>query len=160
MGRTSSTSSSSTAADAEAWTEYTRAVRPLKARAASSAPPKPKAARAAQGTAPAHADIATPDRRSLENLKRGKMRPEARLDLHGMTRDEAFEELSRFVVAAQVRGVRVALVITGRSGVLREEVPRWLMVTALRPRILGLAEAKPRDGGAGALYVMIRKAKA
>ena len=161
MGRTSSTSSSSTAPDVEVWTEYTRAVRPLGGRARpSSSAAKPAAARVAERVAPAHLDIATPDRRSLENLKRGKMRPEARLDLHGHTRDEAFEELSRFVVAAQTRGVRVALIITGRSGILREEVPRWLMVTALRPRILGMAEAKPRDGGAGALYVMIRKPRA
>ena len=113
----------------------------------------------AERPAPVHADIATPDRRTLENLKRGKMRPEARLDLHGMTREEAFAELSAFVARAQAGGVRVALVITGRSGVLREEAPRWLMATNLRPRILGLAEAKPRDGGAGALYVLIRRAK-
>jgi len=160
MGRTSSTSSSSTATDVDAWVEYTRAVRPLGARVRPSTPAsKPIGGRVAERAAPAHLDIATPDRRSLENLKRGKMRPQARLDLHGMTRDEAFEELSRFIAAAQVRGVRVALIITGRSGVLREEVPRWLMVTALRPRILGIAEAKPRDGGAGALYVMIRKVR-
>lgn len=147
------------AADA-AWAEYARGVRPLSGRAAPSAPkvsapPHPGAERIARP----HADVATPDRRTLENLKRGKMRPEARLDLHGMTRDEAFEELSGFVATAQTRGARVALVITGRSGVLRDEVPRWLMTTALRPRILGLAEAKPRDGGAGALYVLIRRAR-
>lgn len=161
MGRTSSTSSSSTTPDVEVWVEYTRAVRPLGARDRPNArASKPTGARGAtERAAPAHLDIATPDRRSLENLKRGKMRPEARLDLHGRTRDEAFDELSQFVVAAQTRGVRVALIITGRSGILREEVPRWLMVTALRPRILGIAEAKPRDGGAGALYVMIRKAR-
>lgn len=108
---------------------------------------------------PAHAAAATPDRRTLENLKRGKMRPEARLDLHGMTREEAFAALSSFVARAQADGVRVALVITGRSGVLRSETPRWLAAAALRPRILGLAEAKPRDGGAGALYVLIRRAR-
>jgi DNA-nicking Smr family endonuclease len=128
--------------------------------ASAPAPAQPRASRAAENAAPAHLDAATPDRRSLEKLKRGKMRPEARLDLHGHTRDDAFAALSRFIVASQTRGVRVALVITGRSGILREEVPRWLTVTSLRPRILGVAEAKPRDGGAGALYVMIRKAKA
>jgi len=146
----------------ETWADYARGVTPLRGKSAPQAPRN--AARSepqvAPRAAPAHANAATPDRRTLENLKRGKMRPEARLDLHGHTRDQAFEELSSFVVRAQSDGVRVALVITGRSGVLREEVPRWLAMTALRPRILGVAEAKPRDGGAGALYVLIRRKRA
>jgi DNA-nicking Smr family endonuclease len=161
MGRTSSTSSSSTATDAELWADFARGIRPLRGRATRDAPTQREPLRpAAERIAPAHPDIATPDRRTLENLKRGRMRPEARLDLHGMTREEAFAQLSGFVARTQAGGLRVALVITGRSGVLREEVPRWLMTTGLRPRILGVAEAKPRDGGAGALYVLIRRARA
>ena len=148
------------AADAS-WTEYARGVRPLRGRAAPPTPVRQQAevSPAPERVAAPHAVAAIPDRRTLENLKRGKMRPEARLDLHGMTRDEAFAELSGFVGIAQTNGVRVALVITGRSGVLRDEVPRWLMGTALRLRILGVAEAKPRDGGAGAIYVLIRRAR-
>jgi len=140
--------------------DYARGVRPLRTRAAPS-PTRSKTSvpTTSERTAAAHADVATPDRRTLENLRRGKMRPGARLDLHGMTRDEAFAALSSFVARAQTAGVRVALVITGRSGVLRVEVPRWLTATALAPRILGLAEAKPRDGGSGALYVLIRRAR-
>jgi DNA-nicking Smr family endonuclease len=143
----------------DTWAEYSSGVTPLRGK---SAPPKASkpAPRAMQRIAPTHVDVATPDRRTLENLKRGRKRPEARLDLHGMTRDEAFAELSGFIARAQSRNVRVALVITGRSGVLRDEVPRWLGAPDIRPRILGHAEAKPRDGGAGALYVLIRRARA
>jgi DNA-nicking Smr family endonuclease len=143
----------------DSWAQYARGVTPLRGKASPPSTPKPTA-RAPQRIAAAHADIATPDRRTLENLKRGRMRPEARLDLHGMTREEAFAELAGFVARSQTRGVRVALVITGRSGVLRQEVPRWLERSDIRPRILGHAEAKPRDGGAGALYVLIRRPRA
>jgi DNA-nicking Smr family endonuclease len=143
----------------ETWAEYSRGVTPLRGKPAPPKSPKP-APRAAQRVAAAPSEIATPDRRTLENLKRGRMRPEARLDLHGMTRGEAFDELVGFVARAQSRNVRVALVITGRSGVLRQEVPRWLETPDIRPRILGHAEAKPRDGGPGALYVLIRRARA
>jgi DNA-nicking Smr family endonuclease len=145
----------------ETWADYARGIKPLRGRAAPPPPrtPAPAPQPVAPRVAASHIDVATPDRRTLENLKRGRMRPEARLDLHGMTRDEAFEALSGFVARAQAIGIRVALVITGRSGVLRDEVPRWLTMTALRPRILGMAEAKPRDGGAGALYVLIRRPK-
>jgi DNA-nicking Smr family endonuclease len=146
----------------ETWAEYARGVTPLRGKSATQTPRKITTAvlQVAPRQVKTHAETAIPDRRTLENLKRGKMRPEARLDLHGHTRDQAFEELSSFVVRAQSDGVRVALVITGRSGVLRDEVPRWLAMTALRPRILGVAEAKPRDGGAGALYVLIRRPRA
>jgi DNA-nicking Smr family endonuclease len=141
------------------WAQYARGVTPLRGKA--SPPPATRPVpHAPLRAAAAHTDVATPDRRTLENLKRGRMRPEARLDLHGMTREEAFAELSNFVARSQTRGVRVALVITGRSGVLRQEVPRWMERSDIRPRILGHSEAKPRDGGVGALYVLIRRARA
>ncbi len=86
---------------------------------------------------------------------------EARLDLHGKTQDEAHRELSSFIARAQAQGKRLALVITGKGregkGVLRESVPRWLNEPALRGRVLALTNAQPRDGGAGALYVLLRR---
>jgi len=101
------------------------------------------------------------DRASFEKLKRGQMAIEARLDLHGKTQDEAYRELSSFIARAQAQGKRLALVITGKGregkGVLRESVPRWLNEPALRGRVLALANAQPRDGGAGALYVLLRR---
>ena len=101
------------------------------------------------------------DRATFEKLKRGQMAIEARIDLHGQTQDEAHRELSAFIARAQAQGRRLALVITGKGregkGVLRESVPRWLNEPALRGRVLALVNAQPRDGGAGALYVLLRR---
>jgi DNA-nicking Smr family endonuclease len=101
------------------------------------------------------------DRASAERLKRGQQKVEARLDLHGMTQDEAHRALLGFIRAARVAGKRCVLVITGRGriggGVLKAVVPRWLDEAEFRPHLLAIATAQPRDGGAGALYVMLRR---
>ncbi len=101
------------------------------------------------------------DRATFEKLKRGQMAIEAQLDLHGQTQDEAHRDLSAFIARAQAQGKRLALVITGKGregkGVLRESVPRWLNEPALRGRVLALSPAQPRDGGSGALYVLLRR---
>lgn len=132
-------------------------------------PPAPPAAEAppprVAPSAPAAAPRATGpglDRRSAERLKRGQLRPEARLDLHGMTQDEAHRALEEFLASAQERGKRAVLVITGKGsggarGVLRDAVPRWLGEAPNRGRVLAMATAQPKDGGAGALYVLLRR---
>ncbi len=103
------------------------------------------------------------DARTMERLRRGRMRPEARLDLHGMTQDEAQKAVGGFIAASRDAGRRCVIVITGRGraklsgGVLREQAPRWLNLQPTRGDILGFAEAQPKDGGAGALYVLLRK---
>ncbi len=99
----------------------------------------------------------------MDRLRRGRMRAEARLDLHGMTRDEAHQALGEFLADARAAGRRCVIVVTGRGsvsaggGVLRNETPRWLNTPALRPLVLGFAEAQPKDGGSGALYVLLRR---
>ena len=109
------------------------------------------------------------DRANAERLKRGKHRIDARLDLHGMTQDEAHRALSVFVRASRADGKRCVLVITGRGsakgpnsigGVLKAAVPRWLHEPEFRPHLLAIAAAQPRDGGSGALYVMLRRTRA
>ena len=101
------------------------------------------------------------DRASAERLKRGRHKVEARLDLHGMTQDEAHRALLAFIRAARTAGNRCVLVITGHGriggGVLKSAVPRWLDEPAFRPHLLAVATAQPRDGGGGALYVMLRR---
>ena len=103
------------------------------------------------------------DARTMERLRRGRMRPEARLDMHGMTQDEAHQALVSFIAASRNAGRRCVILITGRGraklggGVLREQTPRWLNLQPTRGNILGFAEAQPKDGGAGALYVLLRK---
>ncbi len=97
----------------------------------------------------------------MERLARGRLRPEATLDLHGLTLAAAHEALGAFLARAQARGARCVLVITGRGklgeGAIRAELPRWLNAAAVRPRVLGFATAQPRDGGAGACYVLLRR---
>ena len=104
------------------------------------------------------------DRASFDRLRRGQLPIEARLDLHGLTQAEAHRELTRFITTSDASGKRLVLVITGKGrpgsegmGVLRQAVPRWLNEPGLRGRILALTPAQPRDGGAGALYVLLRR---
>jgi DNA-nicking Smr family endonuclease len=80
-----------------------------------------------------------------------------------MTQSEAHAALRAFVRSARAAGRRCILVVTGKGsaatgGVLRREVPRWLDEPELRAGILGVVEAQPKDGGAGALYVLLRRA--
>jgi DNA-nicking Smr family endonuclease len=103
------------------------------------------------------------DRRTAEKHRRGRLPVEARLDLHGMTQEEAHRALERFLPRAQESGCRSVLIITGKGsrdgtrGVLKEAVPRWLNQSPLRALILSISWAQPKDGGAGALYVLLRR---
>lgn len=110
------------------------------------------------------------DRRMMARLARGMLVPEARLDLHGLTLAEAQPALARFILAAQAQGRRLVLVITGKgrtrddggpipppAGALRRQVPVWLAAPPLAGAVLGTAEAHRRHGGAGALYVALRR---
>jgi DNA-nicking Smr family endonuclease len=102
------------------------------------------------------------DRSSAERLQRGRYPIEARLDLHGMTQAEAHRALAGFVAGSRAIGRRVVLVITGHGrtsgGILKAAAPRWLHEPELRRHVLAITPAKPRDGGAGALYLLLRKA--
>ncbi len=110
------------------------------------------------------------DAKAFARMSRGKLLPEARIDLHGMTLAEAHPELVRFILNAQAQAMRLVLVITGkgrkgnddgpipqRMGVLRHQVPQWLARPPLGPVVLQVAEAHLRHGGAGALYVYLRR---
>ena len=126
-------------------------------RPAPPAPVRPAAPELRQGRA------AGVDRRSAQRLTRGQLPVEAALDLHGHTQDQAHAALERFLSEVQTRGLRCVLVITGKGttkeagGVLRAQVPRWLNEPANRVRILAFDYAQPKDGGLGALYVLIRR---
>lgn len=80
-----------------------------------------------------------------------------------MTQAEAHRALAVFIRDGRAGGKRCVLVITGRgalgSGVLRAAVPRWLDEPEFRPAVLAIATAQPQDGGAGALYVMLRRTR-
>lgn len=112
--------------------------------------------------------LATLARREKQQLARGRVEIEARIDLHGMTQAEAHMRLVRFLRRAQADGVKFALVITGKGGrssdpdrgVLRRQVPMWLQLPDLRDVVVGFEEAHIAHGGEGALYVRLRRAKA
>jgi DNA-nicking Smr family endonuclease len=110
------------------------------------------------------------DRRLRARLARGTAAIDGRLDLHGLTQREAHARLKSFLTEAQLRGARVVLVITGKGrpegaaplaedarGVLRRAVPLWLASPEFRPFVSGFDEAHRTHGGAGALYVRVRR---
>jgi DNA-nicking Smr family endonuclease len=90
-------------------------------------------------------------------LKRGRLEPEARLDLHGLTQDAAHRALIRFLQRGRANGARVVLVITGKSGVLNRQLKPWLAQGELRALVSGVSTAHKRHGGAGAYYVLLKK---
>ncbi|WP_417067122.1 Smr/MutS family protein [Niveibacterium terrae] len=102
-------------------------------------------------------------RRLLVDLRRGRWIVQAELDLHGLTRDEAREALGAFLAQRLARGERCVRIIhgkglrsPGRVGILKQLSRNWL---AQREEILGFCQAKPHDGGEGALLVLLRAPK-
>ena len=142
---------------------------PLRPPSSPPAPPaRPAAARPREVVvARAHTRALDPqrpvdlDRRSWLRLKRGHVDLDQRLDLHGQTQERAHQLLRACVAAAQARGCRCILVVTGKGlesgGILRHMVPRWLNEEPNRARVVAFCPAQPRHGGSGALYVLIRR---
>jgi DNA-nicking Smr family endonuclease len=101
------------------------------------------------------------DRRTWLKVRRGLYPIDARLDLHGLTQDQAHDRLTGFLRGAHTRGNRCVLVITGRGarsgGTLRAMTPRWLDEAPARPLVLAFTEARLEHGGEGALYVLLRR---
>jgi DNA-nicking Smr family endonuclease len=97
----------------------------------------------------------------LKQLKRGIIRVDHQLDLHGLTRDEALAELPRFLRSARHKGQAAALVITGKGynspaePVLQQAVAAWLR-DAGREYVVEYAPAPREMGGSGAFVVFLR----
>ena len=172
------------APDDELWHRVAQTIKPLKSRprpalkaplaaddsAAPRAKPKlspaPSSPRAAKPILPHLTTTVTAgiDKRTSQRLGRGQLAIEGRLDLHGMTQGEAHDRLAGFIRRAVAAGKRNVLVITGKgfkasgeTGVLRQAVPRWLNEPGLRPHVVALRQAQPKDGGEGALYILLRR---
>lgn len=99
-------------------------------------------------------------RRVLTDLRRGRWVVQAELDLHGLTRDEARSALGHFLHEALEHGYRCVRLIhgkglgsPGREPVLKHLSRGWLMQ---REEILAFCQARPHDGGEGALLVLLR----
>jgi DNA-nicking Smr family endonuclease len=167
------------AADRALWQAYVARVDPLPGRAlpppeSAEAPPvvtAPQAVPAVQPTAPqawqpppiqVNVTPAGLDDKRWRALRRGRMKPERTLDLHGRRAQEAHDAVRGFLQDAFVDGLRCVAVITGRGsspegGVLRRELPHWLNAPDLR-RIL-LAAAHPHAANTGAVHLMLRRRK-
>jgi DNA-nicking Smr family endonuclease len=136
-----------------------RAARPAVSPKQTVAVPRPK-------TSPP--PLAPLGRRERSHLARGRKEIEARLDLHGMTQARAHRALIGFLSRASEDGLTFVLVITGKGrsgaaeserGVLRRQVPEWLGLPEFRSLVVGFEEASIGHGGAGALYVRLRRAR-
>ncbi|GJD39001.1 MULTISPECIES: Smr/MutS family protein [Methylobacterium] len=128
--------------------------------------PSPVAAPATVVTAPPLPGL---ERKARLALRRGSLKVEARIDLHGMYQAEAHGALVGFLMRCRSAGHAHVLVVTGKGGgsgfdeafsergVLRRQVPHWLRSPELRSIVIGFEEAARHHGGAGALYVRLRR---
>jgi DNA-nicking Smr family endonuclease len=160
------------------WAEVARTVQRRPGAAPAIEPPsKPPqfAARAATPAArpletghPGPPPLAPLERKLRRDLQRGRGAIDSALDLHGLNQAEAHHALRSFLSAAQARGDKLVIVVTGKGGagssswidepgVLRRLAPHWLRASDLRSVVLGFEEAGRAHGGAGALYVRLRR---
>lgn len=171
------------------WSKVTQTAEPLKTPQAlfTDAPiltptrqtPKPaliapfkigQKARPAQTAMPVPSAPVAMDKRTFTKMKRGKMSPDAKIDLHGMTQEEAHPALINTLLNAHAAGKRLVLVVTGkgkkrddggpipvRTGILKHAVPQWLKQAPLKQIVLQTNQANQSHGGSGALYVYLRR---
>ncbi len=167
--------------EVELWLTVTRSV----ARRPGSVAPtlsRAKAEKPAKDQMPVTSPVAAPalphrsilpslapiERRARQRLARGKIEVDAAIDLHGLRQQEAHQALQSFLGRAQRDGAKIVLVVTGKGdrspaegfatgGVLRRSVPLWLRAPEWRNMVVGFEEATRPHGGAGALYVRIRR---
>ena len=142
--------------------------RPL--RPAFGGPPPPKG-EIQKPPAPRALDAQTLDASWERKLAKGLLQPDFTLDLHGHTVAAAHARLDSGLGQAGAMGARVVLVITGRPrpveaadrgtmrGAIRAKVLDWLALGPHASRIAAVRPAQRRHGGAGALYVVLRRPK-
>jgi DNA-nicking Smr family endonuclease len=162
------------------WAEVARSVKRRPGAAPVLAPPgvapQPPAAAPSRPRPPEPSRPAGPpplaplERKLKRDLARGSGAIDGALDLHGLNQAEAHHALRHFLGAAQARGARLVIVVTGKGkagsaswidepGVLKRLAPHWLRAPDLRHVVLGFEEAQRHHGGAGALYVRLRRAR-
>lgn len=162
----------------EVWTTVTRSIKPLKKprrvvkteTASAAAPPsrktqsksivlKPQPASPPPIRRAPEPSIAPLSRREKQRASRGHDPIDGRLDLHGHTQSEAHATLLRFLRRASAGEKRLVLVITGKSGVLRQQVPMWLTTAEFRALVISTSAAAINHGGDGALYIRVRRGR-
>ena len=138
---------------------------PIRARPKPAAEPGPTPLTApAPVRPPKPVALPSPDEIEPRRKRRISMAREpigGRLDLHGLTQDEARLAVIAFIRREHANGARAVLIITGKGamgdGVLRRRTPEWLAEPSVRPLIAGLSSAERHHGGEGALYVALKR---
>ena len=171
--------------EAALWRAVSDRVTPLEAAPAGGAdqqpappPAAPPARRSAPPPKPPSAPVAPPpaarlgagDPKEARRVARGRREIDASLDLHGLTQEQAYVRLLRFVEVGAATGARTLLVVTGKGrgearvpfaeaprGILRERFLDWVESEPLRGRIASVRGAHQRHGGRGAFYVFLKR---
>jgi len=115
------------------------------------------------------------DKKKNSLLKKGKIRPEKILDLHGLNAKLAEKEVLNFIEYSYSNGIRLILIITGKGkrsqnkdrlfqvdrdvGILKEALIPWIKNSKMWTKILKIMPAHQKHGGGGAFYVYLRKIK-
>ena len=168
--------------EAALWGAVRETVTPLEGRPVLPPAPKPKpkppSARTPKRPSPppiplaprAPVKLGGGDPKEARKVARGRREIDASLDLHGLTQDQAYQRLVRFVDFAAASGARTLLVVTGKGrgerpvpfaeaprGILRERFLAWVEAEPLAARIASVRPAHQRHGGRGAFYVLLRR---
>lgn len=177
-GRNGGRSRNLSGSDRALWNQVKKSIKPLRKETLETLPEErviekthtPK--KSSRSVAPFHPPpqktnpppLAPLERRLKQRVARGSVSIDARLDLHGRTQREAHHALLGFLHRAQDHGATLVLVITGKGttgegerGVLKRQVPMWLAQPEFRSYVVGFEAAHVSHGGAGALYIRMRK---
>ena len=171
-------------ADLDAWARYVQHVRPLAGKALIGKPiPEPSKPAPVAAAPPLVAEVSVSavkskgrlsgdvpidspppglDRSTWLRLKSGRITPDRKLDLHGMTAARGHHAVLTVLNDASRSGQRCVEIVTGRGsgetgGVLRRELPFWLNLPSLRPLVLAVCH--PNTGNQGAVRVLLRRTK-
>ncbi|UPG73279.1 Smr/MutS family protein [Roseomonas gilardii subsp. gilardii] len=138
---------------------------PAPAETAAAPPPEPAARPAAKPARPTMPElqIGQPgpglDAKRWKELRKGRIKPERVLDLHGRRVQDAHAAVLSFILAAHADDLRCVAIVTGKGsgegGVLRRELPHWLNLPPLRPLLLGISHAHAAN--TGAVHLLLRR---
>lgn len=147
------------------WNRVKRTVAPLKKGSARSEKKATREEFAAMMQVPPPKPAERPDdgplyERKDKKTRRGKVEVDIKIDLHDMTREQAFDALRRTLIRSYNHNKKTILVVTGKGlrgeGVLRRSFPAWINHADIRPLIAEFAPAHQRHGGSGAWYVFLK----
>lgn len=100
----------------------------------------------------------------MKRLKRGEFSFQDYIDLHGLTKKDAEAVVNEFITQSYQKGLRCVLIVHGRGlgsvdhqPAIKKELPVWFKRGILKKIVLAFVTAQPFDGGAGALYVLLKK---